>query len=83
MFDQLKEDLSDNVSRAQEEVHHRVRLAREVGMIPKFKSSASNSKTPSLVDRKKGVSTRPCVGHLGKQLKAVYADGKGYQCAYG
>ena len=83
MFDHLSEDLSDNVSRAQEEVHYRVRLAREAGITPKLKSTTSKSKTPSLVEKKKDVSTRPCAGHLWKQLKAVYADGRGYQCTYG
>ena len=83
MFDQLSEDLSDNVSRAQEEVHYRVRLAREAGITPKLKSSASKSKNSAIVEKKKEVSTRPCANHLGKQLKAVYADGKAYHCAYG
>lgn len=75
LFDQLSVDLADHQQRTLDEDYFRVRKAREAIIL----QSAVKTPTPS----KKEAVSRPCAGHLGKQLKAVYADGRPYQCNYG
>lgn len=85
LFDQLAADLSDNVLRVKEEVHYRVRLAREIGMSPESKSAPSRAKSAPSVNSEtaKDASEKICAGHLGRLLKAVNSDGKTYACVYG
>ena len=75
LFDQLSVDLADHQQRSLDEDYFRVRKAREAVIFqPVLKS-------PTII--KKDATSRPCAGHLGKQLKAVYADGRPYQRNYG
>ena len=77
LFSKLSVDLSDHVSRAVEEDYFRMRLIREASIVAK-------SLTPKKSPEKKKVSPmRPCAGHLGKQLKAIYPDGRPYKCNFG
>ena len=41
------------------------------------------SATAKAVERRKESPLRPCAGHLGKQLKAAFPDGRPYKCGYG
>ena len=78
LLDELADDLGDHRHRAIEEEYFRMRLVREARIIQK---SAS---TPSKVtERKMESPLRPCALHLGKQLKALFPDGRPYKCIYG
>ena len=85
LFNQLAADLSDKVLRANEEVHCRVRLAREIGMSPETKSAPGKTKSAASNSSEfiKEAQKKVCAGHLGRLLKAVSADGKPHACAYG
>ena len=56
-----------------------MRLARDL-------KSPTSGATPSQTPEKsadKTSTSRPCAGHLGKQLKAVMLDGSLYKCMFG
>lgn len=76
LLEQLSFDLSDHVGRAIEEEYYRVRIAREI-------SIAAMAITTPAPGCKKANALRPCAGHLGKQLRASYPDGRDYKCMYG
>ena len=78
LFDELADDLGDHRHRAIEEEYFRMRLVREARIIQK------SSSTPSKVaERKMESPQQPCALHLGKQLKALFPDGRPYKCGYG
>jgi hypothetical protein len=77
LFKQLSRDMKDDPTRWVEEDYYRMRLAREVRS-----PAATSSRTPEKTAEKSSTS-RPCAGHLGKQLKAVMPDGTPYKCKYG
>jgi hypothetical protein len=77
LFKQLSRDMKDDPTRWVEEDYYRMRLAREVRS-----PAATSSRTPDKTTEKSSTS-RPCAGHLGKQLKAVMPDGTPYKCKYG
>jgi hypothetical protein len=79
LFKQLTKDMRDDPTRWVEEDYYRMRLARDL-------KSPTTSTTPSRTPEKSAEKTstsRPCAGHLGKQLKAVMPDGTLYKCKYG
>ena len=77
LFSRLSVDLSDHVSRAVEEDYFRMRLIREASIVAK---TLTPKKSP---EKKEDSPMRPCAGHLGKQLKAIYPDGRPYKCNFG
>lgn len=78
LFEQLSDELSDHQHRAVEEEYFRMRLVREARIAKK-----SPRTPPKTVERIKESPLRPCAGHLGKQLKALFPDGRPYKCDYG
>ena len=79
LFVVLANDLSDDVSRRTEDDHFRVRLSRDRNAILKTPSPAKlEERAPATKS-----PTKPCAGHLGKQLKAVFPDGSPYRCKWG
>ena len=91
LFDQLSMDLSDFHSRAIEEEYYRAHVIRETRNAAKTptpkKTTSSNPDRPERptrgADRPKEAPTKTCAGHLGRQLKAAYTDGRPYKCAFG
>ena len=79
LFSRLSVDLSDHVSRAVEEDYFRMRLICEASIAVAVKIPTPK-KSP---EKKKDSTMRPCAGHLGKQLKAVFPDGRPYKCNFG
>jgi hypothetical protein len=49
----------------------------------KTKHSPSSTNPSGSILEKRELPTKTCAGHLGKQLKAFYADGRPYKCAFG
>ena len=79
LFKQLSNDMRDDPTRWIEEDYFRMRLARDLKS-----PGAAPSRTPEKTAEKAPTSTsRPCAGHLGKQLKAVMPDGTQYKCKFG
>ena len=85
LFVQLASDLGDHQLRAVEEEYFRMRLVREARITQKSSTSTPlKASTPAkAAERRKESPLRPCAGHLGKQLKAVFPDGRPYKCSYG
>lgn len=84
LFKQLSNDLKDDPTRWVEEDYFRMRLARD-RKSPKStpsKTTPSSSPPPAVAPTPTSTS-RPCAGHLGKQLKAVLPDGSLYRCKFG
>jgi hypothetical protein len=79
LFHQLSRDMKDDATRWVEEDYYRMRVAREA---ESPKPTTPSSRTPEKSTEKASTS-RPCAGHLGKQLKAVMPDGTGYKCKFG
>lgn len=84
LFQELADDLADHRHRATEEEYFRMRIVRETRIAQKNTSSNKPKiKKESPAAKKGDTPSRPCAGHLGKQLKALYADGRPYKCFYG
>ena len=80
----LADDLSDHRHRAVEEEYFRMRIIREARISQRNVScDKSKIKSGSPAAKKSDIPLRPCAGHLGKQLKALYPDGRPYKCVYG
>lgn len=89
---QLFNDLSDNLSnhqiRAMEEEYYRAHLIREsraagLSLSTPSRSSSTVKKNPRLETSTTPSPPKTCAGHFGKQMKAVYSDGRPYKCAFG
>jgi hypothetical protein len=80
LFCKLKERLSDHQLRRSEEEYFEMFLSNK--MQSNKKISATKTQTITIKQPKK-VSSRPCTGFIGEQLKAVLADGARYTCAFG
>jgi hypothetical protein len=79
LFHQLSKDMKDDQTRWVEEDYYRMRVAREAeSPIPATPSSRISEKSAE-----KTSTSRPCAGHLGKQLKAIMPDGTAYKCKFG
>ena len=92
IFMDLSRNLSDRQTRALEEEYFRAHLIREsraaiVKVSTPAKTSTSSDrrspKNPTDSDRPRETPTKTCAGHFGRQLKAFYADGRPYKCAFG
>ena len=90
IFTSLSESLADHQSRAVEEAYFRMRLVRDASLTPIIPEPLVTQKTPGKRVKSSKVTavpakpkTKPCVGHLGAQLKATFPDGKPYRCHYG
>ena len=72
IFKQLSNDMKDDPTRWIEEDYYRTRIARDL-KFPKS-STTTPSRSPDKPTVKPSSTSRPCAGHLGKQLKAVMPD---------
>ena len=82
-FDNLSMELSNHQRRAVEEEYYRMQIIRERRILEKF-TTPTRSPTPRLLSSPEPkASVKTCAGHLGHQLKATYADGRLYKCAFG
>ena len=84
LFVKLADDLSDHRHRAVEEEYFRMLIIREARISQRNVScDKSKIKSGSPAAKKSDIPLRHCAGHLGKQLKALYPDGRPYKCVYG
>lgn len=85
LFIKLASDLGDHQLTAVEEECFRMRLVHEARITQKSSTNSQlKANTPAkAAERRKESLLRPCAGHLGKQLKAVFPDGRPYRCGYG
>ena len=89
----MSRNLSDRQTRALEEEYFRAHLIRESRAanvktpMPTRPLNASDRKpspkTPTDMERTRETPTKTCAGHFGRQLKAFYANGRPYKCAFG
>ena len=84
LFQELAVGLADHRHRATEEEYFRMRIVRETRIAQRnTPSNKPKTKKESPAAKKGETPSRHCAGHLGKQLKALYADGRPYKCFYG
>jgi hypothetical protein len=81
IFRQLSNDMKDDPTRWIEEDYYRMRIARDVKSPKPVNTTPARSPDKPL--DKPSSTSRPCAGHLGKQLKAVMPDGTLYKCKFG
>lgn len=95
LFDQLSDDLSDHQNRLTEEEYFRANLLRLQRTAAKNLSTPTSSssgkrsadknpiKKRDAIDDSRDAPRKTCAGHFGRQLKALYSDGRPYKCAFG
>ena len=94
IFGKMAADLANHPLMVMREAYFRLRVVRPLvsfsvektptkkeAIVCKAEKSVASTVTPP--DDKKAVSSRPCVGHLGRLLGAVNKDGRLYACKFG
>ena len=89
LFNDLSDNLSNHQTRAMEEEYYRAHLIREAraaslsSSTPSRTASNSDKNLRSATPTTSTTPTKTCAGHFGGLLKAIYADGRPYKCAFG
>ena len=94
IFGKTAADLANHSLMVMREAYFRLRIVRPLvsfsvektptkkeAIVCKAEKPVASTVTP--LDDKKELSSRPCVGHLGRLLGAVNKDGRPYACKFG
>jgi hypothetical protein len=81
----LVDNLKDHHLRALEDEYFRIAITRDERIAARLApTSSSKAKPEADAPAKKPQSLlRTCAGHFGKQLKAIFSDGRPYKCSFG